>query len=81
MRSLDRCPSCGVGRMTSYTCRTRGSMRTTYLKCDNCGQTGKQLSKVDHIGRIVTYLSTSDGTQVDAPKPVDGYDACMEGKQ
>lgn len=70
MRSQDRC-KCGIGRFTSYCSRTRGSLRTTYLKCDNCGETGKQLSRVDHIGRITSFLSTSDSMPTVSTKPDD----------
>ena len=68
MRVQDRCEQCHTGRFAAYHSRTRGSLRTTYLKCNNCGETDKQLSRVDHIGRIVAYLSTSNGIQVDSHK-------------
>ena len=82
MRSLDRCSVCGVGRFFIYSTKTRGSLRTSYLRCSHCGERSKQLSRVDAIGRIVEYLSvsvTSAGKQVASPEQVSGYDFSMEG--
>jgi hypothetical protein len=52
MRSGDLCESCQVGVMKRYkTMPIVGMNRTRYLKCDCCGCTGKELTRVDELGR------------------------------
>ena len=53
MRSLDRCEVCQVGTMKTVTARSIGLSRTRYLKCNNCGETGKEILRIDHRGRQV----------------------------
>ena len=65
MRSLDRCLVCEVGSMRVYKTFTTGLHRRRYLKCDSCGQTGKEWFAVDHLGRPqFQNLITSVGTSV-----------------
>ena len=51
MRSGDRCLVCGLGSMKVFSVRTRGLSRTRYLRCTHCQATGKEILKVDHLGR------------------------------
>ena len=53
MRSLERCKSCGVDRMKTRTVITRGSSRVRYLVCRSCGATGKEVLRVDDLGRPI----------------------------
>ncbi|QDV66164.1 hypothetical protein Mal65_53390 [Crateriforma conspicua] len=48
MRTGERC-QCG-GRMRTYKTRTQGCRRTRYLKCDLCGETGKEPVRLDAEG-------------------------------
>jgi hypothetical protein len=57
MRNLDSCDQCTNGIMRIYTTRTRGFLRTRYLKCDRCSETGKEIVRLDSKNREV---STSD---------------------
>jgi hypothetical protein len=53
MRSLDVCRRCGSGRMLAYKTKTKGSNRTRYLKCSHCSARGKEIIKVDELGRQI----------------------------
>lgn len=65
MRSLDRCPHCEAGRFKVYKTRTRGSLRTRFLKCVSCNATSKEHFRVDHLGRQVSFeVCTAPGTEV-----------------
>ncbi|TWU36022.1 hypothetical protein Poly41_37750 [Novipirellula artificiosorum] len=59
MRSRERC-QCGRGRMMTYSTKTRGSRRISYLKCNACGRTGKEVASVDDVGRSI--FVTTPGT-------------------
>ena len=44
MRSLDLCPECHQGRMIVTTTRYHGGdSRVRYLRCETCGETGKEI--------------------------------------
>jgi hypothetical protein len=63
MRSRERCGVCGIGKMTTYTTRAKGSRRTNYLRCsnDDCKNRGKEILTLDDLGRPlyrVTECST-----------------------
>lgn len=60
MRSLDVCPSCQSGRMLAYKSKTVGRNRTRYLRCSCCPHRGKEILRVDAIGRP-EYVDTRAG--------------------
>ena len=51
MRTGDPC-SCG-GSMRRRSTKTRGNLRTRYLKCDCCGLTAKEITQVDALNRDI----------------------------
>ncbi len=55
MKSLDRCPDCRVGKLKTYTTRSRGSRRHRYLKCDCCGAKGQEVVYLDERGRVLNW--------------------------
>lgn len=63
MRTGDPCTVCYHGVMKRRSTRTVGTTRTRYLKCDKCGHTGKQYTKVDELGRDVLLILVSDRIQ------------------
>ncbi len=63
MRSLDICQRCGSGQMRAYKSKTVGSNRTRYLKCSHCRCTGKEILRVDALGRP-EYADTRAGILV-----------------
>ena len=58
MRSLDRCEVCRFGQMKTVTTRSKGLSRKRYLRCNNCGSTGKEILRIDHLGRQVFILDS-----------------------
>ena len=66
MRSLDRCSQCGLGSMITYKTSSKGLSRTRYLRCDGCGEHGKEILRIDHLGRptFILPLTTSDGNYI-----------------
>lgn len=57
MRHLDLC-HCG-GTMRKYCTRTKGKLRTRYLKCDQCGATDQEVFRVDDQGRPVFVANST----------------------
>jgi len=51
LRSGDRCPQCGKGKMKTVRTITRGSLRIRYLRCDACNRTDKEILQLDGMGR------------------------------
>ena len=51
MRSKERCSECNVGKMRTRTTITRGSSRVRYLVCPSCKATGKEVLRLDDLGR------------------------------
>ena len=64
MRSLDRCEQCGLGSMKTVTTRSTGLSRVRYLRCDNCGETGKEILRIDHRGRQVFFLQVDTNPSI-----------------
>ncbi len=62
MRSRERCPKCGIGRMKIVTTRTTGSLRKRYLKCSECDETGKEVLRIDDLGRPIYSGNTTTST-------------------
>ena len=63
MRSGDRCLVCGLGSMKVFSVRTRGLSRTRYLRCTHCQATGKEILKVDHLGRQCFNVGATPSTE------------------
>jgi hypothetical protein len=63
MRSLDICQQCGSGRMLAYKSKTVGQNRTRYLRCSHCSARGKEILRVDALGRP-EYADTRAGILV-----------------
>ena len=42
--------------MKTVTTRSTGLSRKRYLRCNNCGETGKEILRIDHRGRQVFIL-------------------------
>ncbi len=61
MRHLDPCPHC-PGTMRKYCTRTKGKLRTRYLKCDRCETTDQEVFRVDDRGRPIFECITPAGT-------------------
>ncbi len=61
MRHLDPCPHC-PGTMRKYCTRTKGKLRTRYLKCDRCKTTDQEVFRVDERGRAIFESCTPMGT-------------------
>ena len=53
MRSGERCTKCHIGRMRTRSVFTRGSSRVRYLVCKHCRNTGKEVLRVDDLGRAI----------------------------
>ena len=62
MKSLDRCDQCHVGRMKTYTTRSRGSRRHRYLSCDHCAAKGQEIAYLDECGRVLNYRTNPSTT-------------------
>lgn len=60
----DPCQKCRSGIMERRSTRTNGLRRTRYLRCDVCGETGKQVTVVDSKGRDVIR---SDNKVIECP--------------
>jgi hypothetical protein len=63
MKSLDVCPQCQAGRMLAYKTKTSGGNRIRYLRCSHCRCTGKEILRVDALGRP-EYTDTRAGNSV-----------------
>lgn len=61
MRHLDPCATCDGGTMRKYATKTKRGNRTRYLKCDGCGANGKEVFRVDDLGRPVFFSSLPRG--------------------
>lgn len=64
MRHLDLC-NCG-GVMRQYTTKTKGRIRTRYLRCDRCKSCDVERFYVDKQGRPVfaTCVTSSDNLPI-----------------
>lgn len=60
MRSGERCSKCLVGKMKTRTVFTRGSSRVRYLICRSCKATGKEVLRLDDIGRPIYQQVATD---------------------
>lgn len=83
MRSLDRCQVCSIGKMLTYRSLRVGFRLRKYLKCNHCGETGKEIIPIDHLGRPIyaNVVATSgnstlgmdttqcNDTNVNSPEP------------
>ena len=43
--------------MKTYKAITNGLSRTRYLRCTLCDETGKEILRVDHLGRPLLFLN------------------------
>ena len=64
------CPGCETGVIRVYKTKTKGFLRTRYVRCsDQCGWTGKQIQKLDSRGRIIFPLVPAAGNNVPNSTP------------
>lgn len=66
MRHLDPCPCSGT--MLRYATKTKGRVRTRYLKCDRCQEHGVERFYLDERGRPV-FVAAGGGALLFPKQP------------